>query len=235
MCSPLLSKIILRSEAPEESIMLKTTYINWMFLTGTAQYPPSHHFNILSLFHTTMSFSDPYGFDITDQSHIKHAIDSLPPNMNGPPPISIEDIKERFAILYKATVTRTSTHSLLLFQGTYLPLLVKLWKAANESAEPFADIVISPLTHKYLSVDEAIRKINEEVPPEYRLAKPYATVSVRNRPAQMDKAEWTLMKNGDTDALLKRWGSQELQVLEDFRRKKLFEGVLLFTYQQNFI
>ncbi|KAK0434494.1 hypothetical protein EV421DRAFT_1339445 [Armillaria borealis] len=154
-----------------------------------------------------MSFSDPYGFNFTDQSLIKHAIDSLPPNINGPPPIAIEDIQERFAILHKATVT------------------LKLWKAANENVERFADIVISPITHKYLSVDEAIRKINEEVPREYRLAKPYATVSVRNRPAQMDKAEWTLMKNGDTDALLKRWGSQELQVLEDFRRKKLFEAI----------
>ncbi|PBK61786.1 hypothetical protein ARMSODRAFT_981176 [Armillaria solidipes] len=155
-----------------------------------------------------MSSSDHYGFDFTDQSRIRHAIDSLPPNINGPPPIAIEDIKERFGILHRATVT------------------LKLWKAANENAEPFADIVISPITRQYLSVDEAIRKINEEVPPEYRLAKPYATLSMKNLPAQINKAEWKLLKNGNTDAVLKRWGSQELQVLEDFRRKKLFEGLI---------
>ncbi|KAK0184192.1 hypothetical protein F5146DRAFT_1228810 [Armillaria mellea] len=152
---------------------------------------------------------------VSDQHIIRLAIDSLPPNMNGPPPIAIEDILPRFSILYKAAEA------------------LKRWKVANENVPPLAELVISPITDKKLSVDDAVRKINDEVPYEYRLVRPYKTFHVPNEPAEKDRAEW-LMKNRDTNALLKKWGSQELQVFEDSRREKLLESMVLFTHQQSF-
>ncbi|KAK0476340.1 hypothetical protein IW261DRAFT_1490767 [Armillaria novae-zelandiae] len=170
--------------------------------------PAFYHFDIPSLFHTTMSFSNHYGSDLADRNLIRRAVDSLPPNVNGPPPIPLEDLQAHFAILYKATIA------------------LKRWKTANENTPPFAEIVFSPVNREYFSVDQAVRQINDEVPPEYRLAKPHSIVYATKRPTKMDKEEWKLFKNGDTDALMKKWDSpSELHVLEEVRRKKLLEAI----------
>ncbi|KAK0207429.1 hypothetical protein IW262DRAFT_1469529 [Armillaria fumosa] len=172
-----------------------------------------------------MSFSNHYNSDLADQNLIGHAVDSLPLIMNGLPPIPLKDLQESFAFLYKLTVTHTSAHSLPLFHGTHLPLLVEQWKVANENVPLFADIVISSNTSKYLSIDKTIPKINNGVPPEYHLMKPHTTVYINKGPRKMDEVKWKLFQNRDTDMLMKRWGYHELQVLEDVQRKK-FEAVL---------
>ncbi|KAK0474299.1 hypothetical protein EDD18DRAFT_1116729 [Armillaria luteobubalina] len=172
-----------------------------------------------------MSFSNHYDSDLADRNLIRHAVNSPPLNINGLPPIPLKDLQESFTILYKAAVTHTSAHSFTLFHGTHLPLLVKQWKTANENVPPFADTVISPLTGQYLSVNQAIPKINDGVPWEYCLVKPHTTVYTSKGPRKMNKEEYKLFQNGDTDGLMKRWGYHELQVLEDIRRQKLFESI----------
>ncbi|KAK0442717.1 uncharacterized protein EV420DRAFT_1074659 [Desarmillaria tabescens] len=140
------------------------------------------------------------GFNFGSKTSITSAIDSLPPNINGPPPASFVDVQCHFRILDQAVRT---------FQR---------WKAANENMGAFGDIVISPMTRQYISVDDAIRKINDEVPREFRIEKPPVISHVTNGPARVTKADWKLLKNGDVDALVKRWSSEELQVREPARR-----------------
>ncbi len=55
-----------------------------------------------------------------------------------------------------------------------LQLIVQLWKHTNPvslNTPSFNEIIISPSTQEYLSVDDAIKIVNEEMPPGYRLRK----------------------------------------------------------------
>ncbi|PBK61840.1 hypothetical protein ARMSODRAFT_1089500 [Armillaria solidipes] len=76
---------------------------------------------------------------------------SLPPRLD-----LTQDLKTRLAQLFRAENT------------------LQLWKHTNPAslnAPSFNDIIISPSTQEYLSVDDAIKIVNEEMPPGYRLRK----------------------------------------------------------------
>ncbi|KAG7439126.1 uncharacterized protein BT62DRAFT_798660 [Guyanagaster necrorhizus] len=149
----------------------------------------------------------PYGFNFPDHP-ITHTIDSLPPYTNDPPPSSLEDRQSQFKTLRLAVLT---------FQR---------WKAANENARPYieGEIVVSPNERQYLSVDQAVRKINEEVPWQYRIQRPDVSVLLRKN-APDRKLEWKLMKKGDIDGLWERWATEEVQIREAVRKERFFGAI----------
>ncbi|KAG7440182.1 uncharacterized protein BT62DRAFT_924182 [Guyanagaster necrorhizus] len=105
------------------------------------------------------------------------------------------------------------THLAQLFHAENI---LQLWKHTNPASlntPRFKDIIISPSTQEYLSVDDAINSVNEEMPPGYRLRKPCQIrfQIVVDEPGN-STGDWRSLFLKDIDELIERmqWGRRDL-------------------------
>ncbi|KAK0212046.1 hypothetical protein IW262DRAFT_347425 [Armillaria fumosa] len=134
---------------------------------------------------------------------------SLPPRLD-----LAQDLKTRLAQLFRAENT------------------LQLWKHTNPislNIPPFNDIIISPSTQEYLSVEDAIKIVNEEMPPGYRLRKA-CQIRFQDKPVN-DTGERRSVFLKDIDELIARvrWGRRDLgQGICRIRNMDLVSEVLAF-------